>query len=154
MHQADPVWTLSQIARLLRPGGWVVAQEALRSPPPRSHPHLDALGAYWDLLHELLERAGGVPRSAVDGLAGSARAAGLEVVAADGSFRTLDPELGFDLHASTLASARERAVTSGVAAGKQIDDLVSDLRAAKGADYEWVSSPFFLDLTLRKPVTA
>jgi len=154
MHQADPVWTLSQIARLLRPGGWVVAQEALRSPPPRSHPHLDALGDYWDLLHELLERAGGVPRSAVDGLAGSARAAGLEVVAADGSFRTLDPELGFDLHASTLASARERAVASGVAAGKQIDDLVSDLRAAKGADYEWVSSPFFLDLTLRKPVTA
>jgi len=154
MHQADPVWTLSQIARLLRPGGWVVAQEALRSPPPRSHPHLDALGDYWDLLHELLERAGGVPRSAVDGLAGSARAAGLEVVAADGSFRTLDPELGFDLHASTLASARERAVVSGVAAGKQIDDLVSDLRAAKGADYEWVSSPFFLDLTLRKPVTA
>jgi len=154
MHQADPVWTLSQIARLLRPGGWVVAQEALRSPPPRSHPHLDALGAYWDLLHELLERAGGVPRSAVDGLAGSARAAGLEVVAADGSFRTLDPELGFDLHASTLASTRERAVSSGIAAGKQIDDLVSDLRAAKGADYEWVSSPFFLDLTLRKPVTA
>ena len=154
MHQPDPVRTLSQIARLLRPGGWLVAQEALHSPPPRSHPHLDALGAYWDLLHELLERAGGVPRSAVDGLAGSARAAGLEVVAADGSFRTLDPELGFDLHASTLASARERAVTSGVAAGKQIDDLVSDLHAAKGADYEWVSSPFFLDLTLRKPVTA
>src|SRR6188472_84105 len=49
MHQTDPVRTLRQIARLLRPGGWVVAQEALRSPPPRSHPHLDALGAYWDL---------------------------------------------------------------------------------------------------------
>ena len=38
MHQPDPVRTLSQIAGLLRPGGWVVAQEALRSPPPRSHP--------------------------------------------------------------------------------------------------------------------
>jgi hypothetical protein len=47
-----------------------VAQEALRSPPPRSHPHLDALGAYWDLLYELVERAGGVPPGAVDGLAG------------------------------------------------------------------------------------
>ena len=58
MHQPDPVRTLSQIAGLLRPGGWVVAQEALRSPPPRSHPHLDALGAYWDLLYELVERAG------------------------------------------------------------------------------------------------
>jgi len=152
MHQPDPVRTLRQIAGLLRPGGWLVAQEALRSPPPRSHRHLDVLGAYWDLLYELLERAGGVPRGAIDGLAGSARAAGLEVVAVDGSFATMDPELGFDLHAATVLAARERAVASGIASGQQIDDLVSDLRAAKGGGYEWVSGPFFLDLTLLKPV--
>jgi SAM-dependent methyltransferase len=154
MHQPDPVRTLSQIAGLLRPGGWLVAQEALRSPPPRSHPHLDVLGAYWDLLYELLERAGGVPRGAIDGLAGSARAAGLEVVAVDGSFATMDPELGFDLHAATVLAARERAVASGIASGQQIDDLVSDLRAAKDGGYEWVSGPFFLDLILRKPVAS
>jgi len=153
MHQPDPVRTLSQIARLLRPGGWLVAQEALRSPPPRSHPHLDALGAYWDLVYEVLERAGGVPHGAVDGLAGSARAAGLDVVAVDGSFGIIDPERGFALHAATLAAARERAVASGVAAG-QIDDLLNELRAAKGGSYEWVSMPFFLDLTLRKPLAA
>jgi len=154
MHQPDPVRTLSQIARLLRPGGWVVAQEALRSPPPRSHPHLDTLGAYWNLVYDLLERAGGVPRHAVDGLAGSARAAGLDVVAVDGSFGIIDPELGFDLHAATLLAARERAVASGIAAGQQIDDLARDLRAAKDGGYEWVSMPFFLDLTLRKPLAA
>lgn len=33
MHQADPVRTLGQIAGLLRPGGWIVAHEPLRSPP-------------------------------------------------------------------------------------------------------------------------
>jgi len=154
MHQPDPVRTLSQIASLLRPGGWVVAQEALRSPPPRSHPHLDALGAYWDLVYQVLEQAGGVPHGAVDGLAGSARAAGLDVVAADGSFTTTRPELGFDLHAATLLAARERAIASGVAAAQQIDDLASDLRAAKGDGYEWVSTPFVLDLTLRKPAAA
>jgi SAM-dependent methyltransferase len=154
MHQPDPVRTLSQIARLLRPGGWVVAHEALRSPPPRSHPRLGALGAYWDLTYDLLERAGGVSDGAVDGLAGSARAAGLEVVAVGGGFGIIDPELGFDLHAATLLAARERAVASGIAAGQQIDDLVSDLRAAKGGGYEWVSTPFCLDLTLRKPLTA
>ena len=70
MHQPDPVRTLSQIASLLRPGGWIVAQEPLRSPPPRSHPHLDALGTFWDLVYEVLERAGGVPHGSVDGLAG------------------------------------------------------------------------------------
>ena len=154
MHQPDPVRTLSQIARLLRPGGWIVAQEALRSPPPRSHPHLDALGAYWDLAYQVLEQAGGVPHGNVDGLARSARAAGLDVVEVGGSFPIVDPELGFELHAATLQAARERAVASGVAAGQQIDDLVSDLRAAKGGGYEWVSAPFMLDLTLRKPPAA
>jgi hypothetical protein len=95
-----------------------------------------------------------VPPGAVDGLARSARAAGLEVVAVDGSFGAIDPELGFDLHAATLLAGRERTVASGVATGQQIDDLVSDLRAAKGGGYQWVSSPFFLDLTLRKPLAA
>jgi hypothetical protein len=61
-----------------------------------------------------VERAGGVPHGAVDGLARSARAAGLDVVAADGIFGIIDPELGFDLHASTLSAARERAVASDV----------------------------------------
>ena len=51
MHQPDPVRTLTQIARLLRPGGLIVAQEALRVPPPRSHPRHAALGAYWDLVY-------------------------------------------------------------------------------------------------------
>jgi SAM-dependent methyltransferase len=154
MHQPDPVRTLTQIAGLLRPGGWVVAHEALRTPPPRSHPHLDTLGTYWDLVYELVERAGGVPHGAVDGLARSARAAGLDVVAADGIFGTIDPELGFDLHAATLLAARERAVAAGIASGQQIDDLAGDLRAAKGGGYEWVSMPFMLDLTLRKPPAA
>jgi SAM-dependent methyltransferase len=154
MHQPDPVRTLGQIANLLRPGGWVVAQEALRYPPPRSHPHLDALGAYWDLTYQVLERAGGVPAGAVDGLPNSARAAGLEVVAVEGSFTTAKPELGFELHASTMLAARERIIASGVAAGEQIDALVSELRAAKSRSYEWVSTPFFLDLTFRKPAAA
>jgi len=131
-----------------------VAQEALRNPPPRSHPHRDALGAYWDLIYELLERAGGVPHNAVDDLAGSARTAGLDVVEVDGCFGIMDPELGFDLHAATLLAARERAVASGVAARQQIDDLANDLHAAKDGGYEWVSSPFYLDLILRKPAAA
>jgi SAM-dependent methyltransferase len=152
MHQADPVRTLRQIAGLLRPGGWIVAQEPLRNPPPRSHPHLSALAAYWDLGHEVMDLAG-APRGIVEGLGRAARAAGLEVADASGCFTTLDPELGFEIHAATLAAARERAAKLGVAAEK-IDDLLLNLRAAKSGQYEWVSSPFFLDLALRKPTVA
>lgn len=152
MHQADPARTLGQIAGLLRPGGWIVAQEPLPSPPPRSHPHLTALATYWDLLHEVMDMAG-APRGNVEGLERAARAAGLEVAEANGNFRTLDPELGFEIHAATLAAARERAAQSGIAAGK-IDDLFLTLQAAKSGHYQWVSSPFFLDLALRKPTVA
>ena len=58
MHLADPVLTLSAIARLVRPGGWVIVHEPLRNPPPRSHPHMDALDVYWGMLHGLLGQVG------------------------------------------------------------------------------------------------
>jgi SAM-dependent methyltransferase len=152
MHQKDLGRTLGRVADLLRPGGWVVAQEALRRPPPRSHPHHEALGTYWGLLHELLERGVGVPHDAVDSLPRLARAAGLDVVAVNGSFATMEPDVGFDLHAETLAAARDRGVAAGVWTAEQVDTLVNDLRAAKVASYEWVSTPFYLDVALRKPL--
>jgi hypothetical protein len=65
----------------------------------------------------------------------------------------MDPVVGFELHASTIAAARERATRSGVATEQQIDDLVDSLRAAKVGEYRWVSAPFFLDLALRTPVS-
>jgi hypothetical protein len=61
--------------------------------------------------------------------------------------------LGFEVHAASLAAARERAVRLGIAAGR-VDDLARDIRAAKGGGYEWVSSGFVFDLTLRKPAAA
>jgi SAM-dependent methyltransferase len=152
MHQADPVQTLRHIADLLRPGGWLVAQEALPSPTPRSHPHLDALTGYWDLIHELLRR-GGASARAVEDLPRSAREVGFEAVATSGFFMTGDPGLVFEIHASTLAAARERGTQLGISADR-IDGLVRDIQAAKGGGYEWVTSPFFLDLTLRKPAAA
>ena len=51
----------------------------------------------------------GVPRGAIEGLPGSAREAGLDIAEADGFFCTQDPEIGFEIHAGSLAAARERA---------------------------------------------
>jgi hypothetical protein len=46
----------------------------------------------------------------------------------------------------------ERTYTAeaGIAA-EMIDDLAAKLRTAKTGGYEWVTSPFLLDLVLRKP---
>jgi hypothetical protein len=91
-----------------------------------------------------------VPRGAVESLPSVARAAGLETASADGFFILGEPELGFEIHASTLAASRQVAVKAGLAA-QAIDDLVAALRAAKAGDYQWVTTPFFLELALRKP---
>jgi SAM-dependent methyltransferase len=150
MHQRDPVRTLQRIASLLRPGGWIVAQEAFRDPAPRSNPHVAALDSYWELLHRLIERSG-VPARSVDDLPRAARAAGLEVTSAEGFFRVTDAGPGFELHAATLAAAGARAVQSGVATQGEIDELLRVLRRAQRERHEWVSTPFMLDLALRKP---
>ena len=56
----------------------------------------------------------------------------------------------FELYAASIAALRERGIQLGIAA-ERIDDLVRDLRDAKGGGYEWVTGGFMLDLALRKP---
>ena len=97
----------------------------------------------------MLERIG-MPHGAVEGLPRSARAAGLEVVAAEGFFILGEPGLAFEIHASTLQAFKDAAVSLGVAA-EHVDALIAALRAGKAGGYDWVSTPFFIDLTLRKP---
>lgn len=149
MHQHDPVRTLRHISDLLRPGAYLVAQEPLPRPTPRSHPPLDALADYWDVVGEAVGRAG-VSRDVVANLEQSAREAGLEVADADGYFGTLDASVGFELHAATLTAIRERATGLGIS-GEHIDGLIRRFQSARNDGYQWVSSPFYRDLTFRKP---
>ena len=96
----------------------------------------------------MVERLG-ASQGSVDALARRARDSGLEVVETSGFFQVIGPELGFDLHASTIAAAKSRAIQSGVASADEIDALERTLRAAKDGGYDWVTTPFFLALTLR-----
>jgi SAM-dependent methyltransferase len=150
VHQHDPVRTLRQIASLVKPGGWVIAQEPLGLPLPRSFPDFSAVGAAWSLIVEAVERSG-VPAGTTDRLPQWAAAAGLEVVRVDGSFSVGTPRVYFGLYASTLAAMRERAVSAGLTTEQDVDAIVAALAGVQPAAYEWVTSPFFLDLTLRKP---
>jgi hypothetical protein len=72
----------------------------------------------------------GAQAQAVEQLPRSAVAAGLEVVSLDGSFAVASPDRMFAIHAATLAAARERATTAGLANEDAIDGLIGELRAA------------------------
>lgn len=148
MHQADPERTLRKIAGMLRPGGWLLVQEPLRTPPPQSYPPVGAIGRYWELMHEAAARSGVAP-DAVENLRASAARAGFEIAGARGFFNVMEPAVGFDIHASAVAALKSRLVGTGMAAGPEVDELELSLRQAASAD-GWLTSPFMLDLALRK----
>jgi SAM-dependent methyltransferase len=148
MHQADPGRTLRKIAGMLRPGGWLLVQEPLRTPPPQSYPPVGAVGRYWELMHEAAARSGVAP-DAVENLRASAARAGFEIAGARGFFNVMEPPVGFDIHASAVAALKSRLVGTGVATGPEVDELELSLRQAASTD-GWLTSPFMLDLALRK----
>jgi SAM-dependent methyltransferase len=151
MHQADPAVTLAAIARLVRPGGWIVAQEPLRYPPPISSPRVNAQERYWELMYLAME-ANGTPPFSVERLPRSAEAAGLQVTHVGGFYRpVLDAGSSLALHLQTLAASRARIVAAGVATDAEVDALEAEMRTAMEADLEWSTSPFFFDLVMRCP---
>jgi SAM-dependent methyltransferase len=151
MHQADPVATLAAIGKLVRPGGWIVAQEPLRYPPPISHPRVPAQEEYWELMYQAMERSG-LPAFSVETLPRSAQAAGLEVVHVDGYFRAdLDADRSLDLHMTTLAASKARIVATAVATDVEVGALLAEIKRAMAEDRTWSASPFFIDLILRMP---
>jgi SAM-dependent methyltransferase len=151
MHQGDPAATLASIARLVRPGGWIVAQEPLRYPPPISHPRVHAQERYWELMYLAME-ANGTPPYSVERLPSAADAAGLQVLHLAGFCATrLDARSSLELHLQTLAASRTRIVASNVSTDAEVDALLAELRTAMAENLEWSSSPFFLDLVMRTP---
>ena len=149
MHQSDPETTLARIAGMLRPGGWLITQEPLRAPPPRSYPHSDSLGRYWELMHEAAAKSG-VASDAIENLDASARRAGFEIAGRTGFFNVMEPPVGFEIHASAVAAIRQRVVDTAVATGSEVDDLERRLRQAATSEHGWLTTPFMLDLALRK----
>jgi Holliday junction resolvasome RuvABC endonuclease subunit len=92
-----------------------------------------------------------VAPDAVENLRASAARAGFEVAAASGFFNVMEPSVGFDIHASAVAALKSRLVGTGVAADSEVDELERSLLQAASAEDGWLTSPFMLDLTLRKP---
>jgi hypothetical protein len=102
-------------------------------------------------MHEAAAKSGVAP-DAIENLGVSAVRVGFEVAAANGFFNVMEPSVGFDIHASAVAALKSRLVGTGVAAGSEVDELERSLRQAASVDNGWLTSPFMLDLTLRKPL--
>ena len=151
LHQPDPVQTLRRIASMLRPGGWIVAQEPLRHPSPQAFPHCPELDTAWQLIFDLVEKLGAQPQ-ATEQLPRSVVSAGLELVRTDGVFIVGSPASLFSVFADTIAAMRENATAARLADGDQIDALIAALNAAAHGDYQWVAPGFGLECTMRKPV--
>lgn len=110
------------------------------------------LAEYWQVLRDTLA-ARGVPIDTASSLGAVAEAAGLDVVHQGGFFGIADAATVLSLHADTLAAIRMPALASGVRDGAAFDRLEAGLRRAQSGRYDWVSSPFFLDFSFRKPVS-
>jgi SAM-dependent methyltransferase len=149
LHQRDAARTLARIATVVRPGGWIIAQEPLRDPTPRSSPEHDSLMPGWHMMADLVTGFSGSD-AAADDLPRRAAGSGLEVVRVDGSFAIDRPQRMFPIYAASLDAMRERAIAAGLVTAAELDALTGPLKAA-GGDYDWVTSPFFLDVTMRKP---
>ena len=72
----------------------------------------------------------------------------------NGCFLTADPEMVFDIHAATLAGGQRTRHSLGYRGRQRSMTWCEKSEAAKEGGYEWVSSPFYLDLALRKPTVA
>ena len=150
LHQHDAARTLARIATVVRPGGWIIAQEPLRDPAPRSSPAHGSLKPGWHLMADLVTSFTGSD-GASDNLPRQAAEAGLEVVRVDGSFALDKPGRMFAVYAASLDAMRDRGTAAGLVTAAQIDALTGPLTEAAGGEYDWVTSPFFLDVTMRKP---
>jgi ubiquinone/menaquinone biosynthesis C-methylase UbiE len=153
LHQEDPSATLRHMARLLRPGGAVIAHEAsdLAAHAPASEPPVPAMTRVWELVIGAARARGANPEFARNGRR-HLEAAGLEVESQRAYVVHYPPSIGYDIPRVALHSLRPTLAHHGLASAAEIDALDAELEAAKQhPEVQWVSSPLMFEWIARKP---
>ncbi|MEA2568320.1 MAG: hypothetical protein QOI24_321 [Acidobacteriota bacterium] len=152
LHQADPLHTLRCIAKLVRPGGVLIAHEPsdLALHAPASEPPVPAMTRVWELVIAAARARGArtdFGRKGRDYL----RQAGFEVISNRAYAVHYPPEIGFDIPRVALHSLRPTLAEHRLASEEEITRLDRELEEAKHRDdVQWVSSPLMLEWIARR----
>ena len=135
VHQPDPAESLSRIARLLRPGGRIVAHEI---PPgsgyPALTPRVPALQRVEELVHAAVKARGGA-YDAAHHFAALCRRAGLRLLGQRGFLPAVEPVALLETFQAVLGALGSGMIAQGVTSQGEIDELLGALDVAKGAEY-------------------
>jgi SAM-dependent methyltransferase len=155
-HQHDPAETLRRVAMLLRPGGHIVAHEALYDAPlPRSEPPLAEL----ELTCRWQQEAGlrrGSSHDVAHHFHTVCRQAGLREVSQRlfGLAESHDARQTIQLYRQTLVAIRSALLQYRVASEGEIDTALSRLAEAEGWDFEVLFALVIVELVAQVPPLA
>lgn len=151
MHQSDPAGTMARIARVLRPGGTLVAMDFFGRPACEpSHPAVDRA---WDIVIDAMRARGASPSTSRRYTELCARA-GLEVVSQRGLFFPMPPAAIVSEAAVLLRGARTTIESHAIASASEVDALLGALRVEDLPADSVGFSPQTVELVARKPVAA
>jgi hypothetical protein len=147
MHQPEPATTLSHCARLLRPGGAVVAFDLFD--PPITEPDYPPLQRSFRLLLDGMRRRGAHPETSRRYAEVSATA-GLELVSQRGVFMPVPPVAILNEAVMLLSAARQTLVELELIGHTDLDDLIAQLAPDRAA-LRHATTPLGIELVARKP---
>jgi SAM-dependent methyltransferase len=132
MHQSDPTATLRRIARLVRPGGRIVALDGLADPNyPYCVPPVPAVRRIRGLFDTLVDRKEGT-LGVVRQYRRIRELAGLRLIEQRGSFWVPDdPREVLTWYRDFLLSMRGNLMAQNLASDAEIDALVQEINAAQ-----------------------
>ena len=150
-HQTDPAATLSQIASIVRPGGYIVAHEAHVVGPPSST-ETPELQQVMDLWTAVMRARGAHPEVSVR-LPELCAQAGLQEVDRRGFFANIAnrPDEGFAAYRTVTVSFRAAAIEHGVMTADAFDAMLATFDRAATRQYDLLAGVMFVEMVARVP---
>ena len=151
VHQADPAASLIRIARLLRPGGRIVAHEI---PPatgyPRLTPMVPTLRRVDDLVHAAVKARGGT-HDVANRFGALCDTAGLRLIEQRGVVPAVEPIELLETFQAVLRALGPGAIAQGVTTPDEVESMLRGLEAAKSGQYVSAFGNLYIEMVAEAP---